>query len=92
MYNKGQSVVCINDNFDGIENLYYRLPRRGEVYHIRDICRIYKDDDDDILLIYLSEIQSPIEESGMERGFKAERFELYEPEESDGELSFFGVK
>lgn len=87
MFDKGQKVACINDDFSPtIRHLYRQLPRKDEIYTVRDI-RIGRSKvtsaagggNDISYLVLLEELHNPDdpymhESAGEEMGFRSDRF------------------
>lgn len=76
MFTVGQKVACVDACFPvGILRLYNALPRRNEIYTVRDIIPgVAIDGREGEVAVYLCEIVSPKNKYGIERGFNAERF------------------
>ncbi len=87
MFEKGQKVVCINDDFSPtIRRLYRQLPVKDEIYTVRDVrigrVRVTsgKGGANDIsYLVLLEELVNPEdpymkEGAGEEMGFRSDRF------------------
>lgn len=76
MFQRGQSVVCVNGRFPlGIEKFYSEVPKEGITYTIRDIVPgiSFRLEEGEIA-VYLVEIRGPLNAHGIERGFNVERF------------------
>lgn len=71
MFNVSDKVICIDDRFDSkIINYCSGLPKMGLTYVVRGI-NIYNNK---INVLLCGITCSPIENSGIEAGFKEERF------------------
>jgi len=87
MFDVGQKVVCINDDFSAtVRHIYKQLPLKDEVYTVRDV-RIGRAQvtsgpggmNDVSYLVLLAELHNPDdpymhESSGEEMGFRSDRF------------------
>jgi hypothetical protein len=87
MFEKGQKLACINDDFSAtIRRLYRQLPRKDEIYTVRDV-RIGRlnvtsgagGDNTISYLVLLEELHNPDdpymrEGAGEEMGFRSDRF------------------
>jgi hypothetical protein len=87
MFEKGQKLACINDDFSAtIRRLYTQLPRRDQIYTVRDV-RIGRlsvtsgsaGDNAVSYLVLLEELYNPDdpymrEGAGEEMGFRSDRF------------------
>ena len=80
----GQKVACVDDRFPlGIEKLYNALPRKDEIYTVRDLVPgVSLSNTEGETAIYLVELVNPSNSHGIEYGFNAERFA---PLETDDE-------
>ena len=80
----GQKVACVDDNFPlGIEKLYQALPKKDEIYTVRDLVPgVSLNNSEGETAIYLVELVNPSNSHGIEYGFNAERFA---PLETDDE-------
>ena len=87
MFQKGQKVVCINDEFPALAyEMYDRLPKRDSVYTIRaiyigrgNLTRAESGKRDGEIGVLLEEIRNPADpalKQGLngELGFNSERF------------------
>ena len=87
MFDKGQKVACINDDFSAtIRHLYKQLPRKDEIYTVRDVrlgrAKVTSEaggGNDLSYLVLLEEIVNPDdpymhESAGEEMGFRSDRF------------------
>lgn len=76
MFMPGQKVACVDDNFPlGIEKLYQALPRKDEIYTVRDLVPgVSLSNTEGETAIYLIELVNPANSHGIEYGFNAERF------------------
>ncbi len=72
----GQKVACVDDRFPlGIEKLYQALPRKDEIYTVRDLLPgVSLSNTEGETAIYLVELVNPSNSHGIEYGFNAERF------------------
>ena len=94
MFLPNQKVVCVNGHFPlGIEQLYNELPKEGSTYTIRDIVPgIGLTGDEGEIAVYLREIKGSLNDHGIERGFRADRFApLRMIEEEAEEVTFVGL-
>jgi hypothetical protein len=97
MFDVGQKVVCINDDFSAtIRHIYKQLPLKDEIYTVRDV-RIGRSQvtsggggsNDVSYLILLQELHNPddpymAEGAAEEMGFRSDRFApLEELEDSE---------
>lgn len=87
MFEKGQKLACINDDFSAtIRRLYRQLPRKDRIYTVRDV-RIGRlnvtsgsnGDNAVSFLVLLEELHNPDdpymrENAGEEMGFRSDRF------------------
>lgn len=87
MFDIGQKVACINDDFSPtIRHLYQQLPVKDEIYTVRDV-RIGRasvtstagGDNEISYLVLLEELHNPNdpymhESAGEEMGFRSDRF------------------
>jgi len=76
MFQIGQKVVCIDDQFDPlIAQFYHKFPTKNTIYTIRDIRPgISPNCETGEVSVTLDEIYNPSSKFGIERGYKAERF------------------
>ena len=76
MFMPGQKVACVDDNFPlGIEKLYQALPKKDEIYTVRDLVPgVSLSNTEGETAIYLVELINPENNHGIEYGFNAERF------------------
>ena len=76
MFMPGQKVACVDDNFPlGIEKLYKALPKKDEIYTVRDLVPgVSLSNSEGETAIYLVELINPANSHGIEYGFNAERF------------------
>jgi hypothetical protein len=97
MFDVGQKVVCINDDFSAtVRHIYKQLPMKDEIYTVRDV-RIGRAQvtsgsggaNDISYLVLLEEIANPddpymAEGASEEMGFRSDRFApLEELEETE---------
>jgi hypothetical protein len=87
MFDRGQKVACINDDFSAtVRRLYRQLPRKDSVYTVRDV-RIGRmkitsgagGENAVSYLVLLEELHNPDdpymrEGTGEEMGFRSDRF------------------
>ena len=87
MFLPNQKVVCVDGNFPlGIEKFYGELPKEGATYTIRDIVPgVGLTGEEGEVAVYLCEIISPVNNHGIERGFRAERFAPLQTDETAAE-------
>jgi hypothetical protein len=87
MFLPNQKVVCVDGRFPlGIEELYSELPKEGVIYTIRDIVPgIGLTGEEGETAVYLCEISGPLNEHGIERGFRADRFAPLQTMEEEAE-------
>ncbi len=94
MFDKGQKVACINDDFSPtVRHIYKQLPKKDEIYTIREV-RIGRAQvtsvggaNDVSFLVLLEEISNPDdpymhESAGEEMGFRSDRFAPLEENEN----------
>lgn len=82
MFEKGEKVVCVNDDFTAtVRHIYRQLPRKDEIYTVRDvrIGRTQVTGGDVSYLVLLQELTNPedpymAEGAGEEMGFRSDRF------------------
>jgi hypothetical protein len=82
VFNKGQKVVCIDDKFSlRVFGLFVAFPKEGMTYTIREVRSIDMPENEKLGLppveirVLLQEIVNPKDTAtGLERGFRAERF------------------
>ncbi len=87
MFDKGQKVVCINDDFSPtVRRLYKELPVKDQVYTVRDVtigrARVTSGsggENEISYLVLLEELHNPDdpymhENAGQEMGFRSDRF------------------
>jgi len=87
MFDKGQKVVCINDDFSAtVRHLYRQLPVKDEVYTVREVtigrAKVTSSaggGNDISYLVLLEELHNPDdpymhENAGQEMGFRSDRF------------------
>ncbi len=81
----GQKVACVDDRFPlGIEKLYQALPRKDEIYTVRDLVPgVSLSNSEGETAIYLVELVNPANRHGIEYGFNAERFAPLETVEDE---------
>lgn len=80
MFEPGTKVVCINDSFvTGILDIYNALPRKGQLYTVRDIVPAWDFGLNEQPAVYLVELVNRPNMHGFEPGFKCFRF--VEPED-----------
>ena len=94
MFDKGQKLACINDDFSAtIRRLYRQLPKKHHIYTVRDM-RIGRlnvtsgssGDNAVSFLVLLEELHNPDdpymrEGAGEEMGFRSDRFAPLEEEQ-----------
>jgi len=87
MFDKGQKVACINDDFSAtVRHIYKELPRKDEIYTVREVS-IGRSQvtsgaggaNDISYLVLLEELHNPDdpymhESAGQEMGFRSDRF------------------
>ena len=85
MFSPGQKVACIDDQFPlGIEKLYTALPRKDEIYTIRDLLPgVSLQNSEGEVALYLVELVNPANRHGVEYGFNAERFAPLQTDEDE---------
>ena len=85
MFLPNQKVVCVDGQFPlGIEKFYGELPKEGATYTIRDIVPgVGLTGEEGEVALYLCEIKSPLNQHGIERGFRAERFAPLQTDEEE---------
>ena len=103
MFDIGQKVACINDDFSPtIRHIYKQLPRKDEIYTVREV-RIGRAQETSVggandvsFLVLLEELRNPNdpymhESAGEEMGFRSDRFapleEIENTESAEAELS-----
>ena len=75
MFDVGDKVVCINDVFpDWVVDLYNDLPKKDEVYVVRDIVMGQNYDLSMNVTVLLVGILGNINQHGVENGFNPNRF------------------
>jgi hypothetical protein len=87
MFDKGQKVACINDDFSPtVRHLYKQLPRKDEIYTVREVSigrskvtSAAGGENDVSYLVLLEELHNPDdpymhESAGQEMGFRSDRF------------------
>ncbi len=87
MFDKGQKVVCINDDFsETVRHIYRQLPRRDETYTVREVSIGRSSVTSGAggantisYLVLLEELHNPEdpymhEGAGQEMGFRSDRF------------------
>ncbi len=82
MFEVGEKVVCVNDDFSAtVRHIYRQLPRKDEIYTVRDvrIGRTQVTGGDVSYLVLLSELHNPDDPymrdgAGEEMGFRSDRF------------------
>ena len=80
MFEPGQQVVCIDDNFvPEIRDYFNALPVKGTTYTVRDLVPGQHWDMQEEPAIYLVELVNAPNQHGIEPGFQSRRFA--EPEE-----------
>ena len=87
MFMPGQKVACVDDRFPlGIEKLYSALPRKDEIYTVRDLLPgVSLSNTEGETAIYLVELVNPANSHGIEYGFNAERFAPLETDDETAE-------
>lgn len=90
MFDVGEKVVCVNDDFPSwVHQLYTGLPKKGVIYTVRglDIGRAYlfstvKGGNETSYVVYLEEILNPddprVKNRKVEMGFRSDRFRSLE--------------
>jgi len=82
MFEVGEKVVCVNDDFSAtVRHIYRQLPRKDEIYTVRDvrIGRTQVTGGDVSYLVLLRELHNPDDPymrdgAGEEMGFRSDRF------------------
>lgn len=87
MFDIGQKVACINDDFSPtVRHLYKQLPRKDEIYTVREVSigrsqvtSSAGGENDISYLVLLEELHNPDdpymhESAGQEMGFRSDRF------------------
>ncbi len=87
MFDKGQKVACINDDFSAtVRHIYKQLPRKDEIYTVREVSigrsavtSAAGGANDVSYLVLLEELRNPDdpympEGAGQEMGFRSDRF------------------
>lgn len=75
MFEPNQKVVCINGYFSpAVAHFYEKLPTEGSTYTVRDIVPGVELNMSETVAVYLQEIQGPLNDHGIERGFHCSRF------------------
>ena len=87
MFDKGQKVACINDDFSAtVRHIYKQLPRKDEIYTVREVSigrssvtSAAGGANDISYLVLLEELRNPDdpymhEGAGQEMGFRSDRF------------------
>jgi hypothetical protein len=89
MHEPGAKVVCIDDVFHPAVAVWYnQLPVAGNIYTVRDIVGGIEIGGQPTIAVYLEEIEGPLNDHGIERGFHCTRFrELDELLEADKNLN-----
>ncbi len=89
MFMPGQKVACVDDRFPlGIEKLYSALPKKDEIYTVRDLVPgVSLSNSEGETAIYLVELVNPSNSHGIEYGFNAERFAPLETVDETAEES-----
>jgi hypothetical protein len=95
MFDKGQKVACINDDFSPtIRHLYKQLPRKDEIYTVREVSigraqvtSAAGGANDVSYLVLLEELHNPDdpympEGAAQEMGFRSDRFAPLEENEN----------
>ncbi|HEY5704190.1 MAG TPA: hypothetical protein VIS96_01295 [Terrimicrobiaceae bacterium] len=97
MFDKGQKLACVNDDFSAtVRRLYRQLPRKDQIYTVRDV-RIGRlnvtsaagGENPISYLVLLEELRNPDDPymrdgTGEEMGFRSDRFApLEELEETE---------
>lgn len=91
MFQPGQKVACIDDQFPlGIEKLYTALPRKDVIYTVRDLIPgVSLSNSEGEVAVYLVELVNPANRHGIEYGFNAERFAPLETADDEIEEEVF---
>ncbi len=107
MFDKGQKVACINDDFSPtIRHLYRQLPVKDEVYTVREVSigrakvtSTAGGGNEISYLVLLEELHNPDdpymhENAGQEMGFRSDRFAPLEEytEEAEAEEELVYVR
>ncbi len=87
MFDKGEKVVCINDDFSAtVRHIFSQLPRKDEVYTVREVSlgraqvtSAAGGANDVSYLVLLEELRNPddpymAEGASQEMGFRSDRF------------------
>jgi hypothetical protein len=77
MFEIGQRVICVNDEFHpSAFALYSELPKKNSIYTVRDIVMGVNLEDlvQGEPALYLQELVNPPSRFGLERGFRCDRF------------------
>lgn len=75
MFDLGARVVCIDDKFpQGIYDIYNALPKKGKVYHVRDVVPAQTFGLKETCAILLEELPNNPNKYGIEPGFLSGRF------------------
>lgn len=87
MFDKGQKVACINDDFSAtVRHIYKQLPRKDEIYTVREVSigrssvtSAAGGANDVSYLVLLEELHNPDdpymhESASQEMGFRSDRF------------------
>lgn len=80
MFDIGQKIVCVNDNFINavIKNTFYvNLPEKGKTYTVRDIIPAHNYNGGisaNTCAVLLEEIVNPTNAHDIENGFSPTRF------------------
>ena len=89
MFMPGQKVACVDDRFPlGIEKLYSALPKKDEIYTVRDLVPgVSLSNSEGETAIYIVELVNPSNSHGIQYGFNAERFAPLETVDETAEES-----
>jgi hypothetical protein len=94
--NKGDKVVCINDDFAPLfVRVYRQLPKKGDIYTIREVClrrETIRGSDSATVALLLEELKNdvdPTHKGGEELAFKQERFAPLETLEEEEEIDAY---
>jgi hypothetical protein len=87
MFDKGQKLACVNDDFSfTVRRLYKQLPRKGSIYTVREVrigrvkvTSSAKGENSLSYLVLLEELHNPddpymLDGAGEEMGFRSDRF------------------
>ena len=80
MFNIGQRIVCVNDNFNNVPVAYYKyysnFPLKDEIYTVSNITQGFGNNPKEAeeVVVHLKEIANPPNKLGVENGYNVERF------------------